>query len=49
MSLKRLFLFFLIFKELQVLQREKDSLYKEKEELSARLLEGEEAREGSII
>uniref|UniRef100_A0A671WPG4 Methyl-CpG binding domain protein 3b n=1 Tax=Sparus aurata TaxID=8175 RepID=A0A671WPG4_SPAAU len=49
MSLKRLFLFSLIFKELQVLQREKDSLYKEKEELSARLLEGEKAREGKCV
>ncbi|XP_036970208.1 unconventional myosin-Vb [Acanthopagrus latus] len=34
--------------ELQVLQREKDSFHKEKEELSARLLEGEKAQEECV-
>lgn len=37
------------FKEVQALQREKDSLCKETEKLSDRLIEQEKAQEGSII
>ena len=36
----------LLFKELQALQKEKDNVYKEKEDLSARLLEQEETQKG---
>lgn len=36
------------FKEVQALQKEKDSLSNEREELSARLLEEEKTQEGSV-
>lgn len=43
-----LYLLSLIFKEVQALQTEKDSLCKETEELAARLLQQERAQEGSV-
>lgn len=41
-----LFEFFLIFKELQALQTEKDHLFKERDDLSDRLLKQEKKQEG---
>lgn len=39
---------FLLFKEVEALQREKDSFHKEAEKLSARLLELEKEKEGKV-